>query len=124
MDDKDFGLLVGKVLTSVKNVNDEEIVFTVEGGEQYKLVHFEDCCESVMVDDICGDLKDLIGSPILRAEESTSDEPPDGFDPEDRGDESETWTFYNMATAKGSVTIRWYGSSNGYYSEDVDFVKV
>ncbi len=115
--------LVGKTLVSVKNNNDDEMIFTLDNGETYKLFHNQDCCESVSIEDIIGDLNDLVGSPILMAEEVThSDENPEGTPSKDYQD-SFTWTFYKLATIKGYVTIRWYGESNGYYSERVDFCK-
>jgi hypothetical protein len=72
--------------------------------------------------DIVGDLEDLIGYPILLAEEVTNDSdvnPPGVEIPEYQ--DSFTWTFYKLATIKGSVTISWYGQSNGYYNESVSF---
>ena len=68
-------------------------------------------------------LKDnLIGSEILMAEEASNYCGEEGKLRE--YDDSYTWTFYKLATIKGYVTIRWYGTSNGYYSENVDFEKV
>lgn len=83
------------------------------------MYHDQDCCEAVSIDDIVGDINDLIGSPLTMAEEVTN---PDGLGRKDEYDESYTWTFYKFATNKGYVTIKWYGESNGYYSESVDFI--
>ena len=118
---ENFEDLVGKVLVSVENRNSEELIFTLDTGEAYKLYHSQDCCEGVSIEDVIGDLNDLVGSPILMAEEVThSDENPEGVPVKDYQD-SYTWTFYKLATIKGYVTIRWYGESNGYYSESVDW---
>lgn len=111
-----FDDLRGHTLASVVNEHNERIVFTLTDGRTYGLWHDQDCCESVSVEDICGDLEALVGSPILLAEEVTTAD-----DGENRGDESYTWTFYKLATVRGAVTIRWYGTSNGYYSERVTF---
>jgi len=70
-----------------------------------------------MLNDITGDLDDLCLTPILDAREDS-----DGK--RDSDGDSETWTFYNLRTIKGSVTLRWIGRSNGYYSESVDFEEV
>ncbi len=120
-----FETLLGKILVSVINNNDEEIVFKTTEGEVYKLFHYQDCCESVLVEDIIGELNDLIGSPLLMAEKVSNADAPENADKEKTKwpDESETWTFYKLATIKGYVTIRWYGTSNGYYSEEVYFVR-
>ncbi len=119
--------LVGKTCSSVAAaIGDDRITFTCTDGAEYALYHSQDCCESVTVEDICGDLEDLVGSPIVRAEESTNDQEwPEGVaEPEYGRPESFTWTFYRIATAKGLVVIRWLGESSGYYSESVDFEKV
>lgn len=121
-DDK-FEDLLGKTLIGVE-VHDDSIVFITKDA-QYQLYHEQDCCESVYVEDIIGDVDDLIGSPLLMAEEVTNaDEPVDSKVDKSYRDYSETWTFYKLATIKGYVTIRWYGSSNGYYSESVTFAKI
>ena len=112
--------LVGLTFASVEN-NGDEIEFKTEDGRRFLMYHQQDCCESVYVDDISGDLQDLVGSPILLAEDVDGQTPAD-FDA--TAHESYTWTFYKLATRKGYVDIRWFGSSNGYYSEHVDLVEV
>lgn len=116
--------LIGKTLISVKNYDNQEIIFTTNRNKVYKLWHCQHCCESVRVEDIVGDLEDLVGVPILMAEEVSSRDNPEGFDTSSTYQDSFTWTYYKFATIKGYVDIRWYGESNGYYSESVDFDEV
>lgn len=116
-----FSDLAGVTLVKVENKGDESLELTAADGRSFSLYHSQDCCESVSIEDIAGDLNDLIGSPIVFAEESTSSENP----PDIKKDyqDSFTWTFYRLGTVKGTVVVRWYGESNGYYSESVDFVE-
>lgn len=132
----DINELVGKTLTKIDKTVDE-LIFHCETGETYKMYHSQDCCESVSIEDINGDLEDLIGTPILKAEEVSNKEFVDAFESkfttqgswrktDEEGNyepDSFTFTFYKLATIKGYVDIRWYGESNGYYSERVDFRK-
>lgn len=110
--------MLGVTMTEVVNMDDERIVFRVEDGREWEMLHYQDCCEYVGVEDICGDLKDLEGSPLVESEEVEGETE----DPSTSYEDSYTWTFYKLRTAKGAVTIRWLGRSNGYYSESVDFV--
>jgi hypothetical protein len=110
--------MVGKVFTSVKNVDGTELVFEND-QERFVFFHSQDCCEHVRIEDIVGDLADLEGVELLKAEETHN-----LFDmiksiDQELG-ESGTWTYYKFATRKGYVDVRWLGESNGYYSESVD----
>lgn len=112
-----INILKGKTIIDIQNNNNCELIFTCSDGKKYKMLHYQDCCEDVWLEDICGDLDNLLNTPILSAEEVCNEDTSGKY-------ESATWTFYKFSTAKGYVTLRWLGESNGYYSEDVDFVEV
>jgi hypothetical protein len=117
-----FSDLVGKTLTSIVVAeNKERVDIKTADGRHFSMQHFQDCCESVELAEVVGDISDLIDSPILLAEEVSESGEGNGPDGAYCG-ESWTWTFYKLATIKGSVTLRWVGESNGYYSESVYFV--
>jgi hypothetical protein len=105
--------LKNRILCKV-DAHDDELVLYLSDTNWVRFYHAQDCCESVTIEDICGDLQDLVGEPLLEAEQVQ------GYIGPDTDDESYTWTFYKFATRRGAVTVRWYGSSNGYYSESVD----
>jgi len=109
------GDLLGRVVIKVDQ-SDEEIIFHFEDGYVARFYHEQDCCESVWVEDVNGYWDDLIGVPLL-----VSDERCEVGARGEWGDTS-TYTFYTFRTNRGSVDVRWFGSSNGYYSESVDLL--
>ena len=117
---------VGRVFTKVEGGEDCNLLrFTRDDGKVFEFYHERDCCEHVYIESIVGDLQDLVGAHILLAEEVTN-AMDTWHNPDDRpsgADESWTWTFYKFATLKGYVDVRWFGTSNGYYSEGVDLVE-
>ena len=115
-DDTIFNSLKGKTLVKI-NRSDNEIMFITTDDEKYRLFHKRDCCEEVFIADICGDLEDLLGTPLLQAESVKNKIRRRKQRRKFLG--IKQWTFYKLATVKGSVTLRWVGTSNGYYSVDV-----
>lgn len=113
--------LIGKTLSAVRQNGRDSIDFESDTGERWQMRYEPDCCASCDIEDVVGDLDDLVGSPIVMAEVSTNSDVPkeSAYTPD-----SFTWTFYRFATAKGYVTVRWYGESNGYYSETASFRRV
>ena len=117
--------LVGQTVTAIEREPTGEGVLLrlhLADGTTMAFIHEQDCCESVGLDDVEGDDDAIVGSPILVAEE-VSNTPAEPKDEDDAKYGSFTWTFYKLATVKGYMTIKFYGTSNGYYSESVDFVR-
>ena len=104
---------IGKTATDIIK-SDDELVFKFSDDTQLTMFHEQDCCETVYIEDIIGDISDLVGTPITMFEEVTE------FGRPTEWGETSTWTFYKIATVKGYVTIRWFGTNNGYYSEEVN----
>ena len=117
----DVNVLLGRTIVKITGMStgDSEVCFTMENGDRYQMYHEQDCCESVYLESVVGDVEDLIGEPLLVSNAVDGESP---TDPDDYG--VHQWTFYKFATRKGYVDLRWHGSSNGYYSTGVDFVKL
>ena len=72
-----FSYLQGKTLVEIEGTKfSSTLYFKDNCGNVFRMLHCEDCCENVSIDDICGDFSDIIGQEIVLAEESSnSDEP-------------------------------------------------
>jgi hypothetical protein len=113
--------LVGAKILSIKEKCSEDTILCIETDRGVmEFVHEQDCCEQVFLEDGLDDLKRMIGQIVLFAEEVFEER-----EPLDENDDSFTWTFYKISTINKDCTLRFYGCSNGYYSEDVyvNFVK-
>lgn len=105
-----------------------EIQFECSDGTKYRMWHEQDCCECVLLEDITEGWEEILSDAyVVDAYESGLYDLGDSNlenKPLSEYDDSYTWTFYRITTNKGCVVIRWYGTSNGYYSESVDFAQI
>lgn len=112
----DVSDIVGKVIKDVEKYGRDRIDFITECGDHYVMTHFQSCCETVELDELDGDLWKLEGGTIRTFNETTESGTGEWG-------ASITWTFYRIRTEGQFVHLTWRGSSNGYYSERVSFVK-
>lgn len=90
-----------------------DMVTIVTDRLSVQFFHYQDCCESVRVAQVDGDIKDVVGKAIFVFEERIVEN-------ESRWEDLDISTFYTVRTDGGDLTWRWDGNSNGYYSVDVD----
>lgn len=105
--------VIGKKIIHVNGLEEgsEKIRIYFDDGSKIEMFHEQECCENVYLLDFDNDELMLKFATLLSFEEAV-----------ERGEVQEgtaTWTFYKLTTDRGHMTMRWYGESNGYYSEDV-----
>jgi len=140
----DISTLNGLVITGL-NLQSDELVLRCEDRQRpikhdirgFRFYHNQDCCESVNIISVEGDLMALIGETILEATQDSSENHGDflcrDLWPAEWGQrppwstgtlESATLTRLTFRTKHGTVKIVWLGESNGYYSESVDMEEI
>lgn len=116
----DFNQLLGQKIIKANRIEDTIEFITLDFKtnlyNKYILQHHQDCCESVYIADINGDLKLLEGHIVAHAELSTKTP-----NSKENSDSLVLWSFYKIAAGNEWVDIRYNGSSNGYYSVSVSF---
>lgn len=111
--------IIGAKITDVSQGDEYDFLLTISTnkGLTLKFYHEQDCCESVWLEDGFDDLKSMIGKEILDIEYifNQTDEPLEDVD------DSYTWHYTNIKTIDKDCQLRFFGTSNGFYSEDIDF---
>lgn len=104
----DFSILKNKTIIGVNGLKEysNSVIFQLSNGKKLCMSDFGEIRSSVYIEEIYGDIDDIIDSEILLAECVT------------QSDKKYTlWTFYKLSTINGSITLRWCGEAdNGYYS--------
>lgn len=120
---EEFLVFRGKKIVAIEGfeVGSDCAELVDEAGDRYVFWYIQDCCASCTIEDICGDVDDLVNTHVISVEEISNYGDQAELDERASSFESYTWTFYRFMTGKGVVTVRWLGESNGYYSETVSF---
>lgn len=141
-----LGLVINKIEFSLKDddsIKLGETKHTRYDGSQYSvgissnlvfhtndgIYYFDpegDCCAHIYLEDIIGDVKDLLDTPVLQAEKIESDQvSKEEYDKIVDGQwDVSVWCFYKLVTINGYVTFRILDHNNGYYSTSLDFKKL
>lgn len=112
------GKIIEEIRGCKKHSNEVTIKFT--DGTSLKFYHQQNCCETVLLEDFDTAPEHLINTNIISIEERKYLDSENAVKPLNDLAESYTWTFYIIKTSKFTMWMRWYGESNGWYSEEVD----
>ena len=118
--------IVGKRVLAVNGLRkgSEAVDFLLSDGSVFEMAYHPDCYASCYILELDCAPEDFVDQVVLSAEvvsNSGAESPPP---PGEYAPDSYTWTFVKFSTSKGHFTVRWYGESNGYYSETPSFTRL
>lgn len=117
--------LIGKTVTAVSIDGDTVHIHANDGETEYKFVitHFQDCCESVNLEESYNADK-MVGRKIIDVHELVTS---------GSGEYGESYTITKYifdysggdpySYDGGTAMLTWHGHSNGYYGEGVSFIE-
>lgn len=104
--------MVGRVVKYV-DIDYDQMKITCEDNSVFTFYHEQDCCECVYITDTEGEPMSLKGWKLLLVDMEETIHQSYGY-------ESKTTTVVKFVTDENTVSVKWIGESNGYYSESVD----
>jgi len=114
--------MIGEVLKSIDILDDYEVLFTTESGKQYKMCHYQNCCERVK---LIGDFEKVLKSFVGKKIERVDVEYYDGSEYASYNDDySSTISEFTFRVDGTTEIVRWFGTSNGYYCEKAELEEV
>jgi hypothetical protein len=113
-------VLIGKTIKEVQVADDQGAIrFVLDDGNEIVARADGDCCSHSWIEDVINH-EAIIGSPVLLAQDIDM---PESYNPgaTKHGHYEEEMAFYGfeIKTAKGTCTIEYRNSSNGYYGGDL-----
>lgn len=114
--------LIGNVFDTV-TLNGGAVEFYNNNKLMFCLHHEQSCCEIVELIDGFDELHLLQNGPIMQSYATYSHDGELKYTENGNSYDNLTWSFYTFSTFYHSVTLRFYGQSNGCYSETVDLYR-
>lgn len=113
--------LAGKTIINLDDSANGDLRFTMDDGSVYEMGYIPDCCATCDIESGLSDLQAMVGQKLVSVSMDTSSERPADVAKPEYEPESQTWTFYTFRSNEATAQLRWFGESNGYYSESVTF---
>jgi hypothetical protein len=87
-----------------------DVDLSFEDGSSMRFYSVQDCCNEMYIEDGADDVPSLVGE-VVTICEAVQGAAPEGVEVR-CAQEYEEWTFLKI----NHVTLRWFGTSNGYYA--------